>query len=58
MLGENYEVRSNCVAGAVQYFIRHYYGTVQAKTFCESLPADLRAVCFNEAEEHYRSLQT
>jgi hypothetical protein len=58
MLGKDYEAWFSCVAGATQYFVRHYYSDVQAKTFCESLGAALRAECFKEAEEYYRNLQT
>jgi hypothetical protein len=43
------------VVGAVEYFIRNYYGDTQAKAFCESLGADLRAGCLRTAEEYYRS---
>ena len=58
MQSEGYEAQFNCVVGAVQYFIRHYYGDAQAKTFCESFGADLRTACLKEVEEYYRSLQT
>lgn len=57
-LGGDQEVRSNCVVGAVEYFIRHYYNDAQAKAFCEYFGADLRAMCLQEAEEYYKSLQS
>ncbi len=58
VLGEDHEARSNCVVGAVEYFIRHHYSDAQAKLFCESLDISLRTGCLQEAEEYYRSLQS
>ncbi len=57
MLGEDYEARSNCVVGAVEYFIRDRYDDTLARAFCDTLGADLRAGCLQEAEEYYRGLQ-
>jgi hypothetical protein len=53
MVGQDHEARSNCVIGAVRDFIHYYASDEQAKVLCESLDADLRTVCFQEAEEHY-----
>ncbi len=50
MLGSDYEVRSNCIIGAVKDFIS-YENEPQAKEFCESLDADLSDVCFQAGEE-------
>jgi hypothetical protein len=58
VLGEDYEAQFNCVVGAVEYFIRHYYSDAQARAFCESLGANLRSDCLREAEEYYGSLQS
>jgi hypothetical protein len=58
MLGEDQEARSNCVFGAVDYFIRDRYDTAKARSFCESLGADLRAPCLQEVEEYYATLQS
>jgi hypothetical protein len=51
MLGEDYEARSNCVAGAVGSSIYHYHDDAQAKVFCESLEADLRIICLQTAKQ-------
>jgi hypothetical protein len=55
MLGEDNEIRAECVKGAVRAFIYHYHGELrQAKAFCESFnEADLRGGCLQEAEEPY-----
>ena len=54
MVGQDHEAQSNCVIGAVRNFIHYYASDEQAKALCESLDgADLRAVCFQEAEEHF-----
>ena len=58
MLGAGYEAQSNCVIGAIEYFIRHYYSDAQAKSFCESFGPDLRALCFQETEEYYGSFRS
>ncbi len=58
MLGGGYEARFNCVVGAVEYFVRHYYSDAQAKVFCETLSADLGTACLQEVEEYYSSLQS
>ncbi len=57
MLGGEHEARFNCVVGAVEYFIRHYYSDAQARAFCEFLGADLRTMCLQAAEEYYQTLQ-
>ena len=57
-LGRDHEARSNCVVGAVDYFIRDSYSNARAKAFCEYLGADLRATCLQEAEEYYASLRS
>jgi hypothetical protein len=57
MLGDNHEARSNCVVGAVDYFIRNSYNDVQARAFCGYLGVDLRTLCLQEAEAYYRTLQ-
>jgi hypothetical protein len=57
MLGQDYEARSNCVVGAAKYFVDHYRSDAVAKTFCESLAADLRVVCLGEGEEHSKDPQ-
>jgi hypothetical protein len=57
MLGNDYEARSNCVLGAAKYFVDHYHGDAVAKIFCESLAADLRAICLGEGEEHSKDPQ-
>jgi hypothetical protein len=54
MVGQDHEARSNCVTGAVRDFIHYYASDEQAKGLCESLDADLRTACFQEAEEHYK----
>jgi hypothetical protein len=58
MLGEDNEIRSNCVIGAVHAFIYYYHGDMgQSKAFCESFnEVDLRAVCYREAEEPYEEV--
>ena len=57
MLGEDHEIRSNCVIGAARGFIYHYRSDEQAKAFCESFDdADLRAVCLRAAEEPYERI--
>ena len=58
MLGEDYEARSNCVIGVVRDFISYYSDDTQAKEFCESLDADLRDLCLQEAEEFYKIFET
>ena len=58
MLGNNYEAQFNCIVGAVEYMVRHYYGDGQARTFCESYDSDLRTMCLQEVQEYYRSLQS
>jgi len=57
MLGKDYEARSNCAIGAAKYFIDHYRSDAVAKTFCESLAADLRSVCLQRGEEHSKDPQ-
>jgi hypothetical protein len=57
MLGEDYEARSNCVVGAVKDFISYYHDDAQAKELCESLDADLRALCLQTGEEYYKNFQ-
>lgn len=58
-VGENYEARSNCVAGAAKQFVLHYHGDEQAKALCKSLEkADLRDVCLRTGEEFYESFRT
>jgi hypothetical protein len=57
-LGENYEARSNCVAGAAKQFILHYHNDVQAKELCKSFDVDLRAMCLRTVEEYYKSFQS
>jgi hypothetical protein len=51
MLGEDHEARSNCVVGAARTTIRDYQGDKQAKALCESLDADLSAVCFEASKD-------
>ena len=58
MLGGDYEARSNCVVGVVRDFISYYSDDTQAKEFCESLDADLRDLCLQEAEEFYKIFET
>ena len=58
MLGEDHEARSDCVIGAARTFVLHYRSDTRAKAFCESLDADLRAVCLQEAEEFYKRIQS
>lgn len=61
MLGGDYEARSSCVAGAVEGFSLYYdsdQGEAQAKVLCESLEADLRAVCLQKGKEYFEDLQT
>jgi hypothetical protein len=53
MLGEDHEARFNCVVEAATYFVHYYRSDEQAKTFCESLDADLRAECLRATEEYY-----
>jgi hypothetical protein len=53
VLGEGYEARSNCIVGAVRYFILYYGDDTRAKVFCESLDADLRDACLWLGEEFY-----
>jgi hypothetical protein len=53
MLGKDYEARSNCVVGAVRYFILYYGNDTRAKGFCESLGEDLRDACLWLGEEFY-----
>jgi len=57
MLGEDYEAQSNCVVGAVEYFIRDRYDDALARTLCDTLDANLRAGCLQEAEEYNKSLR-
>lgn len=57
-LGEDYEARSNCIVGAVKDFIAYYHSDTQAKELCESLDADLRALCLQTGEEFYKAFQT
>jgi len=58
MLGGEYEARFNCIVGAVEYFVRHYYSDAQPKVFCETLTAELRAACLQEVEEYYHGLES
>jgi hypothetical protein len=51
MLGEDDEAHSNCVMGAVRNFIHYYNNDEQAKALCESLDADLRALCLKRSED-------
>lgn len=57
MMGDNHEARSNCIVGAVDYFIRDSYNDVRAQAFCGYFRVDLRTLCLQEAEEYYRTLQ-
>jgi hypothetical protein len=50
-LGKDHEARSNCVVGAVRYFILYYGNETRAKEFCASLVADLRGECSSLGEE-------
>ncbi len=53
MMSEGYEARSNCVIGAVGSSIRYYQSDARARALCESFEdADLRSLCFQEAEKH------
>ncbi len=58
LLGKDYEAQFNCSVGAVDYFIRDSYSDTRAKAFCEYFGWDLRAMCLQEAEEYYKSLQS
>ena len=58
MLGGEYEARFNCIVGAAEYFVRHYYGDAQPKVFCETLTWELRAACLQEVEEYYYGLES
>ncbi len=53
MMSEGYEARSNCVIGAVKYFVYHYDSDVQAKAFCGPFEADLRTMCLETTEGFY-----
>jgi hypothetical protein len=56
-LGEDHEIRSYCVIGALKGFTYHFRGNEQALAFCESFnDAELREVCLREAEEPYEEL--
>jgi hypothetical protein len=55
MLGEDYEALSNCVVGAIRYFIAYYRSNTQSRAFCESFKeADLRTLCLQGSEEYYK----
>lgn len=56
-VGEDYEARSNCIVGAVRYFILYYGSDARAREFCESLDADLRGVCLRAGEEFYEEFE-
>ena len=58
MLSAGYEAQSNCVVGAVEYFVRHYYSDTQARSFCESFSTDIRSLCLRETEEYYGSFRS
>ena len=58
MLGGEYEARFNCIVGAAEYFVRHYYGDAQPKVFCETLTSELRDACLQEVEEYYHGLES
>ncbi len=57
-LGEDYEARSNCVIGAIEYFIRDRYDDTLARAFCDTLSAGLHLMCLQEAEEYSTNLQS
>jgi hypothetical protein len=52
-LGEDHEARSNCIVGAVRYFLLYYGNDTRAKAFCESLEANLREACLGSSAEFY-----
>jgi hypothetical protein len=54
LVSEDFEARSNCIVGAVHSIILHHHSDRQVRTFCESLDANLRAVCLKAAEEYYQ----
>ena len=54
MVDEDHEARSNCVIGAVRAISNYYASDEQAKALCETFEANLRTVCFQTAEEHYK----
>jgi hypothetical protein len=56
-LGEDYEAQSNCSVGAAKQFILHYHSDTQAKTLCDFFRVDVRAACFQAAEEFYTRFQ-
>src|SRR5436309_1112228 len=57
-LGETYEARSNCVAGAAKEFILHYHSDARAKELCESFDVDLPAMCLRAVEDTDRGIRT
>lgn len=54
-LGTTFEAKSNCIIGAVKDFISYFHSDVQAKTLCNSLGDDLKAVCLSTAESYYKT---
>lgn len=55
-IGEDYEARSNCIIGAVQSLINTYNSDAWAKALCDSFDgADLRSLCLQETEKHYKT---
>jgi hypothetical protein len=53
MLGKDHEASSNCIVGAVRYFILYYGNDTRAKEFCGSLDVELRDACLWLGEEFY-----
>ncbi|MDO8493182.1 MAG: hypothetical protein Q7S19_01410 [bacterium] len=54
-LGKDFYAKSNCIIGAVKDFISYFHSDVQAKTLCNSLTDDLRAVCLSTATDYYKT---
>jgi hypothetical protein len=54
VVDEDHEARSNCVTGAVRAIINYYASDEQVRVLCKTFEADLRAVCFQTAQEHYK----
>jgi hypothetical protein len=54
LLGPDETAQSNCVVGAVKDFISYHHSDIQAKSFCEMLPANLSEICMNTAKSYYK----
>jgi hypothetical protein len=57
LLGANAEEQGNCVTGAAKDFVSYHHSDIQAKVFCEMLPAGLAKDCLSTVATYYVSFK-